>query len=325
MLAPNADCEEFRIRGKTLQLPAARVNNQKVIVTGTWLKIAGVKDEGLLEGEPVDDPGPFLAGVRKSGLKADLFTFCRKPGSKSGNYPYRTELDNSAVIPLTTFAGWWEKLSQETRRNVRKAEKGGVTVKSVPFNDELVRGIVEIYNETPVRQGRRFWHYGKGFDDLKKENATYLERSEFIGAYLDNELIGFIKLVYVDKLASIIHILSRNAHNDKRPTNALIAKAVELASARGCTGLAYCKYVYGKNDFSPLTEFKRRNGFQKVEFPRFYVPLTLKGRLVLILKLHHGLREVLPRRLASFLVNTRAKLLQNMRRSPAAVAEKAAL
>src|SRR5689334_4541229 len=110
ILAPDAECEEFRIRGKTLQLPAARVNNQKVIVTGSWFKTAGVKDEGLLEGEPVDDPATFLAGVRKSGLKADLFTFCRKPESQPGNYPYRMELDNSAIIPLTPFAAWWEKL-----------------------------------------------------------------------------------------------------------------------------------------------------------------------------------------------------------------------
>jgi hypothetical protein len=316
MLASSAECEEFRIRGKTLKLPAARVNNQKVIVTGSWLRIAGVKDEGLLEGEPVDKPAAFLVGIRKSGLKADLFTFCRKPGSRADNIPYRMESDNSAIIPITTYAAWWEKLPQETRRNVRKAEKAGVTVKPVLFDDGFIRGIVEIYNETPFRQGRRFWHYGKGFDELKKENGTYLERSEFIGALFGNELIGFIKLVYVDKLASIIHILSKNAHNDKRPTNALIAKAVEVAAARGCTGVSYCKYVYGKNDFSPLTEFKRRNGFQKVEYPRYYIPLTLKGQLVLAFNLHHGLREMLPRRLAAFLLNVRAKVLEIVRRQP---------
>ena len=96
---------------------------------------------------------------------------------------------------------WWEKLPQEARKNTRRAAKRGVEVKVVPFDDELARGIHKICNETPVRQGRPFWHYGKDFETVKREHATYLERSEFIGAYFENELIGFIKMVYVDRLA----------------------------------------------------------------------------------------------------------------------------
>ena len=40
------------------------------------------------------------------------------------------------------------------------------------------RGISNVYNETPIRQGRKFWHYGKSFDQVKAANATYLDRSE---------------------------------------------------------------------------------------------------------------------------------------------------
>ena len=36
---------------------------------------------------------------------------------------------------------------------MRRAEKRGVVVREVPFDDDLVRGIVEIYDETPIRQG----------------------------------------------------------------------------------------------------------------------------------------------------------------------------
>src|SRR6202007_3187530 len=108
------------------------------------------------------------------------------------------------------------------------AEKRGVNVKIAQFDDEFVRGIQGIYNESPVRQGRRFWHFGKNFETVKRENATYLDRSDFIGAYFNDELIGFIKIVYVDCIATLMQILAKEEHHDGRPMNALLAKAVEL-------------------------------------------------------------------------------------------------
>ena len=108
-----------------------------------------------------------------------------------------------------------------------------MAVKTVELDDALIQGITEIYNETPVRQGKPFPHYGKDFSTVKSETSTLLDRSEFIGAYHGNELIGFIKLVYLGNIASILNIVSKNAHYDKRPTNALIAKAVEICSQKG--------------------------------------------------------------------------------------------
>ena len=35
------------------------------------------------------------------------------------------------------------------------------------FDDEFITGMTRIFNETPVRQGRRFWHYGKDFDTVR--------------------------------------------------------------------------------------------------------------------------------------------------------------
>ena len=116
---------------------------------------------------------------------------------------------------------------------MRIAGKRGVLVKMVEFNDELARGIAEIYNETPIRQGRSFCHFGKDVETVKAENATYPERSQFIGAYCGNELIGFMKLVHIDEVASIMQFLSKNAHLDKKPMNALLAKAVELCEKSG--------------------------------------------------------------------------------------------
>jgi hypothetical protein len=119
-----------------------------------------------------------------------------------------------------------------------------VVVRSVPFTDDLVAGIVDIYNETPIRQGRPFWHYGKTFEAVKQMNATYLERSGFLGAFLGDELIGFLKIVYVNRVARLMQIVAKDAHRDKRPMNALIAKAVELCETKNCTDLVYGNYRY---------------------------------------------------------------------------------
>jgi hypothetical protein len=124
--------------------------------------------------------------------------------------------------------------------------------------------------------------------------STMLERSEFLGAYFGNELIGFIKLVHMGRISSILHIVSKRAHDDKRPTNALIAAAVETCSRRQAEFLVYGQYHYGNRSNGPLTEFKRRNGFKKILVPRYFIPLTLRGKTCLATRLHNGPRALMP-------------------------------
>ena len=161
-----------------------------------------------------------------------------------------------------------------------------------------------------MRQGRQFWHYGKPLEEVKRENASYRDRSAFLGAYYKEELIGFIKMVFTENTAAIMQILSKNAHYDKRPANALIAKAVEVSLAKGKSSLTYCKYVYGKNSDSALTEFKRRNGFEQALYPRYFVPLTSRGKLVIKLKLHHGWRSMVPEGVLTVLLGLRKKIFE---------------
>ena len=45
---------------------------------------------------------------------------------------------NSAAIPITNFNDWWEKrLPQETRKNVRRASRRGVTTRVVSMDGVL--------------------------------------------------------------------------------------------------------------------------------------------------------------------------------------------
>ncbi len=289
----NARRVEVRIKGKTASLFSTFIAGRIVTRSGWWLKIARIQDEELIEGGPVDDPESFLAELRASNLSADIFTFSQSVSDSTPRYSYYHEWDNLAVIRLTAFSEWWLRLSDPVQRAIRKAMRVGVITREVAFDDELVEGIRAIYDESPVRQGRVFWHYRKDFQAVKAENSTYSDRNLFIGAYYRGELIGFVRIICVGRVAEIIQILSKKAHQDKRPTNALIAKAVELCVERGMSHLVYCNYVY-RDPHSSLTEFKRRNRFEQVLVPRYYVPLTWKGKLMLKLRLHHGVKSLMP-------------------------------
>jgi hypothetical protein len=297
--------ETVSIKGKQITVDSNIIDGKTIVVTGNFLKIASVKDEICDNG--VHNPENILNELRKT-RKADLFTFDQKLPDTEPKFKYYYEWDNFAVLQITSFEYWWNKqIHNDARRMVRKAEKNGVAVKAITLSDDLVRGIKEIYDETPMRQGRPFWHYKKDFQRVKNENSTYLERAEFIGAYFNNELIGFDKMFYTGNRGDQIQLLSKIKDRDKSPTNALIAKAVEVCAEKGITYLTYGKYFYGNKMDDPLTVFKKRNGFEKVDVPRYFIPLTLKGKIALKLNLHRNLNELVPSFLVDRLVNIRAR------------------
>ena len=267
----------IRIKGKNATVPITEITGRRVILTGNVLKVAQIFDEELVEGEAVANPSAFVAALRASPLKADIFTFAQRPPETTPKFNEVFEWDNWAIASTRSFQDWWEKLPQESRKNVRRSVKKGVCVRAVPFDAALVKGIQGIYNETPIRQGKKFWHFGKDFATVKMENETYLERSEFIGAYYEETLIGFIKIIYVNQIAILIQILAKNEHHDKRPMNTLVADAMEICERKNMSCLVYGKYLYGKKNDSSLTEFKRRNGFEQINFPRYYVPFRRKA------------------------------------------------
>lgn len=301
-----ADSTEIRVKGKAVRVPSAEIEGRVVLATGRWLKMAAVQDEELVEGETVADPERFVARLKQSGLAADLFTFAQKLPETSPKYAYHIEWDNLAVIPITTYAHWWEKRAESSvRRAVRKANKVGVVARLAEFNDAFVQEVCRIYNDTPVRQGRAFWHYQKDFPAVKRDLSTYCERSVFLGAYYRDELIGFMKIVYVGTIASMLQIFTQARHFDKNPSNALIAKAVENCELDRMSHLTYGRFVYNGAS-SSLAAFKRRNGFEQVLLPRYYIPLTPKGSLALKLKLHQPLAARIPGPLLGWLLKLRS-------------------
>ncbi len=300
---------EISVKGRWTTVPALSVDGKHIIVSGKWIKKGIVAAEEWLETE-VEHPELCVKKLReqRSGpLRADIFTFAQKRPGTTPKHDYPVEMDSIAAIRIASFKDWWEKLPQEGRKNVRRSEKRGVVVTVRNLDDDLIRGIVGVNNDSPVRQGRPYVHYGKSFEQVKKDQSSHLERSVFICAYLGDELIGFMKVVCRGEVASILQMLPKASHQDKRPANALLSKAVEVCEARGISYLTYGLFNYGNNRDNSLKEFKTRNGFEEMLTPRFYVPLTAWGRVSMAMKLHRGLAGVLPPNVIKLAVRARAK------------------
>jgi len=261
----------------------------------------------------LDDPEPTIAELCGAKTRIDLFTFLQKLPDTTPKHAYPIEWDNMAVLPISTYENWWTKqIGFKARNKAKQAEKKGVVVREAPFDDALVHGIWEIYNECPVRQERLFPHYGKSLEAVREMSATFLDSSVFIGAYESGKLIGFIKLVIDDSgtQAGMMHIISMLHARDKAPTNALVAHAVRSCADRHIPHLVYSKFAYGKKTESSLSDFKERNGFQRVDIPRYYVPLTSWGKIALSMGLHHKVTDHLPESLVAKLRSLRSAWYQ---------------
>ena len=263
-------------------------------VHGRLLRVAHIDGEKY---EFPDDPEAMIQALRKCGERVDLFTFLQPLTDTTPKYRYPLEWDNLAVLPVSTFDHWWnQQIRSYPRNRARQAEKRGAVLREVPFGDELLKGICEIYNESPVRQGKRFPHYGMTLEQAHDYAKTFPDRSVFLGVFLAGKMIGFAKLVMDEARtqACLVHILSMIEHKDKAPTNALIAQAVRSCADRGVQYLVYEHFHYGKKQGDSLSHFKEVNGFKRVDIPRYYVPLTSAGKLGYSLGLHHKLSDRLP-------------------------------
>jgi hypothetical protein len=280
--------------------PAAAAVDASLEISGRLVRTVRRTEEWY---EDLDDPASFVEALMRSRVKADLFSFCQRLPHLEPQHVYHMERESIAVLPITTYEHWWKaQINNKTRNLVVKARKKGVVVRESAFDDEFVRGMTAIFNETPIRQERPFRHYGKSFETVKREFARYLFREQLFGAYIDDELIGFIMLADAGRFATLTQIISMVRHRDKSPNNALIAKAVEVCAERHIPNLVYALWPRGA-----LREFKRHNGFVQVDLPRYFVPLNARGRIGLALKLHRSAIGFLPERVVLFFRDLRSR------------------
>lgn len=280
--------KESVVNGRSVQIKCLNVNGNSLMLEGSFPRIARLEDEWF---EDLLDPEQTVRQLAElKSNRPDILTFWQRLPDVDARYPYVQIEEELAVLQITTYDEWWStKIKSRVRTQIRKCAKAGVDIRESEFDDAFVRGMTAIFNESPVRQGKAFWHYGKNTETVKRQFSRYLFRERMIGAYLGDEMIGFIMLANAGRFALPGQIISSLKHRDKSLNNALIAKAIEICAAQGNDYLVY--YYWGEDS---LAEFKRRCGFEPVTIPRYFVPVTMLGQIALSAGLHRGWRSMIP-------------------------------
>lgn len=276
------------VKGVPAKLRCVEIAGQVFSLTSGPLRVARLEDEWY---EDLEDPSTVIEALKaRRSLGVDLFTFWQRLPNTEPAYAYPLEWEEIAVLPISSYDHWWTKrIKSRTRTMIRKSERSGLVIREAAYDDQFVRGMTAIFNEAPVRQGRKFWHYGKDFETVKEQFSRYIYRERIFGAYFGDEMVGFVMLGDAGGFALLGQIISSLRHRDKSPNNSLIAKSVEFCAKNG---FEYLVYWYWGDD--SLAEFKRRCGFEPVALPRYYIPLSLKGRIALRTGTHRGLVARLP-------------------------------
>jgi hypothetical protein len=292
-IPPKADGKQHRketlIKGRSSLVECVDFCGQTFAIERGLLSSIRLEDEWY---EDLHNPEAVIAAVKQwGGGSIDLLSFWQRlPDLEPKHLHYHREDEHIAALPITTYENWWNhQIKSRVRSLIRKSEKMGVTVTETQYDDPFVKGLTQIFNESPIRQGRKFWHYGKDFNTVKTQFSRYIYREYMLAAHYEGEMIGAIMLGNAGAFGLTGQIISSIKHRDKAPNNALIAKAVEVCAREK---LQYLSYLYWSED--SLSEFKRRCGFEKLTAPRYYVPLTKKGEIMISLGLHRGWRGIIP-------------------------------
>jgi hypothetical protein len=276
------------IKGQPARIKCMDILGQRYALSRGPVSILRLEDEWY---EDVNDPLAVTEELRVSrGFKPDVFTFWQRLPETKPRFDFSVEWEEIAALKIESYEHWWSKQVKGTTRNmIRKSQKAGVVIREALFDDDFVDGMCRVFNETPVRQGRRFWHYGKDRSTIREQFARRLFRERLIGAYLDDEMVGFAMLGNASRYGDLGQIISMIRHRNKAINNALIGKAVEICEREN---LQYLVYAYWSD--SSLADFKRHSGFEQVRLPRYFVPMTARGQLAMKLGAHRGWKAMIP-------------------------------
>jgi hypothetical protein len=225
-------------------------------------------------------------------LPGDLFTFWQLYPDTTPHYPYWYEWEKIAIADTLSYHEWFNSLSKKTRNMIRKSQKNGVTVSEVIPDMNFCLAVERINNETPIRQGRPYRHYHEPLRNIVSWYMNPRKSEIFVAAHYQNSIVAVAQITKGCSFAYLNTFIGLMQHFDKAVMNALMSGVVKACEDHGIRYLAYERI----SDDS-LGKFKQNNGFADRQVPRYYIPLTLKGKLLLSLHLHRGLRSLIPERM----------------------------
>jgi hypothetical protein len=164
--------KETMASGRPARIECLEIGGQTYSIERGLASVVGVEDEWY---DDVRDPAATIGALKqmKSG-GPDLFTFWQRMPDVEARYPYHLEWDDLAVrrFPPTIAGGLADQVTGPQPDS--QGGEGRARRQEAAYDDDFIRGMTTIFNESRVRQGRPFWHYGKDFETVKRQFSRFL-------------------------------------------------------------------------------------------------------------------------------------------------------
>ena len=172
-------------------------------------------------------------------------TFVQRTFLRLGErYSFPSINESVSLLRINSFDNWWRlQIRSEERNRIKRAERKGIVVRLAEIDENFISSSQKIYNETPIRQGRRYTGYGLSLKAVS-EKFSNLKQSDVFGAYYRDELVGLLWMVYGNSVVRIRSFVSLVQHRDKSPNNALMAEGVRRSFEKGFRFIVYEKMGY---------------------------------------------------------------------------------
>lgn len=175
---------------------------------------------------------------------------------------YRLYFHPIAIIKIPkTIDVYLKNIGAKSRNMNVKAQKNGVACKTFNWNDYL-DDIYEINTSSINRQGRTmdeaYLQHPKKIEIKSEEDFSI----EFVGAFKDEKLIGYVELYIYGNFSMTNRILGHKNYFNFGMMNLLIKECVEYAIKT--KKIEYINYLTMQNkDHNSLSAFKNRVGFRE--------------------------------------------------------------
>lgn len=199
------------------------------------------------------------------------------------------------LIPTkdTTFEEIWKnRYGKHARRDVRKAEKEGVSVIKIGTEEEINEWIEDIYhcNLSALKRQGRVGAYPDSYKDIL--HSELISTKKHLGDYFNiycaiyrGRLIAYVITQEYNGLMQVTKAMSHTKFLRKRPNDALVSNLVKEACERGFKWVEY-GFDRVKRDgkipslYPNLHMFKFKFGFEEVPFLIYRLGLSRKGKFL---------------------------------------------
>jgi len=190
----------------------------------------------------------------KSVLKKSFSGFLNIDGYKVYFHPI-------AVIKVPkTIDAYLKEIGAKSRNMNVKAQRNGIVSKIFDWNKYL-DDIYEINTSSIKRQGRAmdkaYMQYPKKVNNLIEDDF----KIEFIGAFVEEKLVGYIELYIYGNFAMTNRILGHKDYLKFGVMNLMVKKCVEYGIENNIEYINYLTMQNRKNN--SLSAFKKRVGFRE--------------------------------------------------------------